>query len=259
MERKENAILTALCAFFGMALVQSLCRSLLMQTLGEKYTEAHRVLVLGISAVVILAIIAAVNRQMPISILEKGILRARAGLAPLACCLVLGLSACLTLSAGLSLLPLSEDLLAGYTQAVPLGKGASQWLELFILVLLVPVMEETLFRGVILSNLRRAMPLWAAAGIECLLFAWGHGQLLWFLYAFAMGAALTLLRLKTGSLRTSIVFHMAFNGANYLQPQLTAVTGEARGALWGIFLLGMLLCLLAAVILLKCCDRKKNK
>lgn len=258
MDRKENAVLTALCAFFGMALVQSLCRSLLTQALGEQYAEVHRVAVLGVSAVAILFIVAAVNRKTSVPILEKGALRAKVGPVPLMCCLILGLSAYFTLSAGLSLLPLSDAFLSDYAQAVPLGKGAAQWLELPVLVLLVPIMEEVLFRGVILDNLRRAMPLWVAAGMECLLFAWGHGQLLWFLYAFAMGAVLTLLRLKTGSLRTSIAFHMAFNGSNYLQVYLTDVVEKGRGALWGIFILGLLLCLSASVILTRKYRKKKS-
>lgn len=258
MKRKENAILTALCAFFGMAIVQSLCRSLLLQALGERYTEAHRVVVLGASAAVLLLVIAAINHQISVPILEKGVLHTRTGVYPLVCCLVLGLSAYFTLSAGLSLLPFSEAFLSGYAQAVPLGKGAARWLELCVLVLLVPVMEEVLFRGVILDNLRQAMPIWAAAGMECLLFAWGHGQLLWFLYALAMGAVLTLLRLKTGSLRTSIAFHMAFNGANYLQTWLVGAVGESRGALFIVFIAGLLIGLLSAVLLLKRYRKKKS-
>ena len=66
-----------------------------------------------------------------------------------------------------------------------------------------------------------------------------------------MGAVLTLLRLKTGSLYASVAFHMAFNGANYLQAQLYAAAGGGRQGLWVLLAAGLATAAVAAVPLIK--------
>lgn len=247
MEQKGKAIVTALGAFFVMAFVQSLCLTAVTRLVGTERAQAGQTLVLGLSAVIVLGLIAWEQKLLPQPLLQKGAWGAAPGALRLGCCVVLGAAANCALAAGLSLISLDQQLISEYMQAVPMGKGAALGLELAVYCLLVPVMEETLFRGVILDVLGRAFPLWIAAGLECLIFAWGHGQLLWFLYALLMGAVLTLLRLRTGSLYAPVAFHMAFNGANYLQPWLYSAAGGDRQALWVLLAAGLAVALAAAV------------
>lgn len=256
MEQKGKAIAAALGAFFAMAFVQNLCLTLLGGLWTPEQAEAGRTLVLGLSAAIILALLLLADRFS-----HEPLLRQVPGTAPHPLILtesaILGAAANCALSAGLSLAAFSEQLLAEYAQAIPMGKGAALGLELTAYCLLIPVMEEALFRGFILNVLRRAFPLAAAVGLECLIFAWGHGQALWFVYALAMGLALTLLRLKTGGLCAPIAFHIAFNAANYLQPQLYSAVGESRKGLVILLAGGLIVC--ACMILLLFSGRKKKE
>ena len=256
MEKKGRAVVLALGAFFVMAFVQSMCMALLSELWGPEQAQAGQTLVLGLSAIIVTALLALADKALPQPVLRPVMRVSTDGLTA-AVCALLGAAANCTLSAGLSVASFNEQLLAEYTQAVPMGKGAALWLELAAYCLLIPVMEEMLFRGFILDVLRQAFPLAAAAGLECLIFAWGHGQILWFLYALAMGGVLTWLRLKTGSLYAPIAFHIAFNGANYLQPWLYSAAGENRQGLVVLFLAGLLVCLCTAVALMRL--RQKGK
>ncbi len=81
-------------------------------------------------------------------------------------------------------------------------------------VIVAPLSEELLFRGVLLPWLARWMRPGAALGWSTVVFALGHlyygaGVLLIALYGLVFGWA----RLRTGSLRAPIVLHAMLNGA----------------------------------------------
>lgn len=247
VEQKGRAVLFALGAFFLMAFVQSLCSSLIADFSGVQAAGQQRALTLGVAALILIAAILAGEKALPL--FPRQWIGGRLGVPLTVCCFVFGAAANLTLASILSLMPFSQEFLTEYMQAVPLGKGGAAWVELTALCLLAPIMEELLFRGVILHSLAQAFPLQAAVLMECLLFAWGHGQILWFLYALAMGLTLTLIAWKTRSLRASIAFHIAFNAANYLQPLLTAGVGDGPAALLGIAAAGLVLCAAAVYML----------
>ena len=100
-------------------------------------------------------------------------------------------------------------------------------------VLFAPIAEEVIFRGLVYTRLRRAMPAWLACVLASLVFAVLHGQLLWIAYAFLMGVALTLVFERTGTLWSSILVHITFNLAGtYLVQYLP---GSPLILLLGIF------------------------
>lgn len=96
-------------------------------------------------------------------------------------------------------------------------------------VIAAPVVEEILFRGIILSRLRKAMPLVPAILLSALVFGLMHGQILWIAYAAFLGILLAFVAVRTKSILTTILLHTAFNLAGMLVPRLVL---EASGAVY---------------------------
>lgn len=93
-------------------------------------------------------------------------------------------------------------------------------------VAVAPVVEEVIFRGLILSRLRNALPGWLAVVLSALIFGVCHGQIVWICYAFLLGLVFGLMALRSGSIWPSLLAHVIFNGigqfASYLPDTDTA-------------------------------------
>ena len=115
-------------------------------------------------------------------------------------------------------------------------------LTVVAVVVLAPVLEEALFRGVILQGLARqrgprAAALWTAA-----FFALFHFYNPWQIVpTFFLGLLLAWVVMTTGSLWPSIVLHAAFNG---LSLAVFAVPMRAPDAPAGLIVTGVVLFLL---------------
>ena len=93
---------------------------------------------------------------------------------------------------------------AGLTGDIPL-------LMLLYSVLLAPISEELVFRGVTLRIARRAFPFWAANIILALLFGIFHMNPLQSCYTFFVGLFMGYICEKGGTLYHAILFHFLFN------------------------------------------------
>ena len=78
-------------------------------------------------------------------------------------------------------------------------------------VLLAPISEELIFRGVTLRIARRAFPFWIANIIQALLFGIFHMNLLQGCYTFVLGLVLGYICEKGGTIYHVIFFHFLFN------------------------------------------------
>lgn len=78
-------------------------------------------------------------------------------------------------------------------------------------VLLAPICEELLCRGVILKSIRRCFPFWAANLFQAVLFGVLHMNMIQGVYAFCLGLILGFIYEKTGSIYYSILLHIMFN------------------------------------------------
>jgi len=113
-------------------------------------------------------------------------------------------------SFGLPLLPFSETLTEAYTESSgSLIEGGV--LAFLSNVLVAPLFEEVLFRGMIYNRLKEAFPGIPAALFSALIFGLLHGELIWILYAFFVGLILTLIYEKYDSLLANVLFHVVFN------------------------------------------------
>ena len=82
----------------------------------------------------------------------------------------------------------------------------------FAVVILPPLVEETVFRGLILHYLKKGgARFWAANLIQAVLFGIYHGNLIQGIYAFCIGVLLGYLAERYGSLIIPVMIHALFN------------------------------------------------
>ena len=78
-------------------------------------------------------------------------------------------------------------------------------------VLIGPVCEELIFRGLTLKYAKRAMPFWVANLLQALLFGVFHMNMIQGVYAFVVGIVLGFICEKSHSIYPSMLFHILFN------------------------------------------------
>lgn len=120
---------------------------------------------------------------------------------------------CLVISVPLQ--SVNEHLAPGHTngqcQAVKQGYGAAYALAIPMICMIVPIAEETVFRGFFFGWLRRRLPLWLSAPLAAVGFAVVHGVLAILLPLFVVGLVLVLTYHYSGSLYPGMVVHGVFN------------------------------------------------
>jgi hypothetical protein len=84
--------------------------------------------------------------------------------------------------------------------------------QAFLLVVVAPVTEELLFRGIILRGLVGRCPVWVALGLSAALFAFIHLNPWQMVTAFVIGLTLGWVYLRTGSVWLCVVGHAINNG-----------------------------------------------
>jgi sodium transport system permease protein len=191
---------------FAVALVASFYGSLLLESHGFIVT----VLSMQIGFFLIPVVAAALLFRMDIR--ETFALRLPR-VVPVAAAAMLGLSAW-TFASGILLrvAPPPESLVRALERLVRLtDQGAPLWMIWLVIAVTPAICEEALFRGFILTGLRRlgAVP---AIGISALLFGIAHASIYRLLPTFFLGIVFGLIVWRTGSLLSSIVAHAINNG-----------------------------------------------
>lgn len=118
-------------------------------------------------------------------------------------------SANIVLSMVISNFPWPQAWIDAYmTNSAPLDGSVTSWLAA---VVMAPVLEEIVFRGLVYTRLKKGMPAIAAAIVASLAFGLCHGTAIWIIYATALGLVMTWIFEKYKSLAANIVFHLVFN------------------------------------------------
>ena len=130
----------------------------------------------------------------------------------------------------LNIIPFSEAMMDSLNDAVGTYNQYPLWQGILANAILIPILEEVVFRGLLYGRLRRGMPEIVAALITSAVFGIGHTGPIWMAWAFCVGMILNFARSRTGSIAASIVIHMMINTfaviANYeliVLPQNTTV------------------------------------
>lgn len=105
--------------------------------------------------------------------------------------LIMGVAVQFFVSYAMELLPIPEDMMNAYVQASsPLLQSQNLFIQIIALAVVAPIAEEVVFRGLILSRFKKAMPTVLAIVVSSVLFGLVHMQLLWIIYA-------TLVKIQT--------------------------------------------------------------
>lgn len=135
----------------------------------------------------------------------------------------------------IALAALPEQWLESYSEAsADLGTGGI--IGVAAVVLVAPVVEEFIFRGLMTTRLSRAMPGWLAVVLSAALFGLCHGHPVWFGYAFVLGMFFGFIDLRSGSILPSILGHLAFNAIG----QVFSLLPDNGGELLPLAVLGVL-------------------
>lgn len=95
--------------------------------------------------------------------------------------------------------------------------GGSMAFAIIYTVLIAPICEETIFRGLVLTIFDGKLPKWLGVLISALVFALIHlPSPIAFIYTLTLGVVLGFLRYRTKSLVPCVLAHIIFNATNYL-------------------------------------------
>lgn len=84
-------------------------------------------------------------------------------------------------------------------------------LTLFIAIVLIPIFEEILFRGLIFNDLRSKYNIVVAVVIQGLIFGIMHGNIIQGTYTVILGVILSMIYIWTDSIYACIIGHITYN------------------------------------------------
>lgn len=108
--------------------------------------------------------------------------------------------------------------------------SSNVWVNLLCTAVLAPVVEELLFRKLLMDRLL-GYGEWAAVLVSGFMFGMAHGNFGQFFYAFGLGLVWAYMYAKTGRVSFTIVLHMIFNlmGGVMVTELLKGLDGDTGG------------------------------
>lgn len=156
-----------------------------------------------------------------------------------------GLSMAFWMIIAINLIPWPQALLESYAVESGALETARPALDFAAVVLVGPLVEEILFRGVVYDALCMLLPAGFAVVMQGLLFGGVHNTMIWMLYAALSGCLIGYVRKQTGSLRPCVAMHVAFNGASYLFDWIMEASGGSGTVVFALFIGSAFLLLLS--------------
>ena len=104
------------------------------------------------------------------------------------------------------------------------GYGSNSLMLILYSIILAPVVEETVFRGLIFRYARHALPFWIANIWQAFLFGLLHMNMLQGIYAFITGLVLGFVCHRGRSIRYSVLMHIFFNIVGIFYSGLIEIT-----------------------------------
>lgn len=95
-------------------------------------------------------------------------------------------------------------------------EGGSPLMVILSVMIFAPFIEEVLFRGLIINELKEKMPFVLVIIIQALIFGVIHGNWLQIAYASVLGIILGIVSTWSRSIWPTIILHMSMNGTPFL-------------------------------------------
>lgn len=145
---------------------------------------------------------------------------------------ILGISACIALNYWISMSGLMERF-TGFDEVAESIYGGNFFEELLAVAVAAPVAEELLFRGIAYRGFRRLTGPALAMLLSALFFGIYHRNLVQGLYAFLLGLLMVWVCEAFGTIRVSIVFHIAANLVSVVMTECLDMSflSESRAAM----------------------------
>lgn len=101
-----------------------------------------------------------------------------------------------------------------------LASSKNYLFDLIIVIVLIPICEEILYRGIIFGYLRKNFDITIAILVQDLIFAIMHLNLVQSIYTFILGIVLALVYTDSDSILGNIIVHILFNLLGILIPTI---------------------------------------
>ncbi|MBE6673492.1 MAG: CPBP family intramembrane metalloprotease [Ruminococcaceae bacterium] len=141
--------------------------------------------------------------------------------------IVLGISTAYAIAVILGLVEMSgiipESWLQAQDSAYEDVNNSSSLMQFLSVGFMAPLLEEVLFRGLILGSLKKEMHPWLAIVISAVFFGVAHGTPIGIIYATVLGIFMGWIFVKFNSVLPGFLFHMAYNCTLSFSEGLTVV------------------------------------
>lgn len=121
-----------------------------------------------------------------------------------------GVFATIGLSRLILTIPL-DGILGDYSEVKSAYEAGSVWLQYLVLGLLIPIVEEMLFRGLVYNRLKTYYDVTISAYISALIFGIVHFNLIQGIYAFIMGIVFTIIYERCKHILAPMLIHVVAN------------------------------------------------
>lgn len=120
-----------------------------------------------------------------------------------------------------------------------------------------PIVEELIFRGVLMRRLNKVMNIFIAAFLSSLTFGLLHGNIVQNTYATVLGLVMAFVAVRCGSILSSIFFHVVFNSiGNFGLIGLLVGDSLVPNIIAGI--IGLVIVITMTIWIIKINDKKRD-
>lgn len=145
------------------------------------------------------------------------------------------------------------NIFTGFNEVADSLYGGSIIFEFIAMVIIAPLLEEILFRGIIFARLREYMSVKVAIVISALIFGIIHGNVVQGIYAFIIGVCLAYIYERYNTLLAAVLFHMSANLMSVIMTECEPVVHFISKAL--VYNIIGVVCLVMGIIMLISIDR----
>jgi membrane protease YdiL (CAAX protease family) len=112
--------------------------------------------------------------------------------------------------------PLFTEVFADYSETLESLSSGNTVVVLFLMIVIAPVTEELIFRGVTLHKANRQIAFWGANILQAVLFGIYHWNIVQGVYATLLGILLGAVYYKYRTIFAPILLHMLINASSLL-------------------------------------------